>query len=147
MIRAAIRFVVVASVVDRAARGSSRSRFGGLLLLASLVGGCGEEGPPTATVGIPCDVQAALDAKCNRCHDASLAFGAPYPLTSFESFHEVHGTQPVYASVKAVIEDDYMPPVGVPAEPPIEPLTAAERSTLIDWLDAEAPAVERSGCD
>ena len=116
-------------------------------MVATLSMGCGEDDLPPPAAGIPCDVQLALDAKCNRCHDATLAFGAPYELTTHDAFHEVHGTQPVYASVKAVIEDDYMPPVGVSAEPPIEALTAEERTTLLGWVDAGAPAADRSACE
>lgn len=98
-------------------------------------------------MGIPCDVQTVLDAKCLRCHGATLEFDAPYALTSFEQFHEVLGEKPVYDIVKRTIEDDYMPPVVIQTDPPVEPLTADEKATTLSWLEAGASAAERTTCE
>lgn len=108
--------------------------------------GCSDDAA-APTLGIPCDVQAVLDAKCLRCHGTPLELDAPYALTELEQFHEAIGELHVYDIVKRTIEDEYMPPVVIQADPPIEPLTADEKATALGWLDAGARAADRTTCD
>jgi hypothetical protein len=112
---------------------------------AILSSACGGDDPEPAR-GIPCDVQAVLDAKCRRCHGAVLQNEAPYHFMTIDQIHEVRGGRPVYDRMRTVLEDDFMPPVFAAFDPPVEPLTAAEKATLLQWVTAGAPADPNPQC-
>lgn len=122
-------------------------RLGWLCAVASGLAACsGSDTEDTeATEVIPCDVQQVLQAKCLRCHDDPPQLDAPYLFTSLENIHEVRGDKPVYERIQLTLEVDYMPPLGVETEPPVEPLTATEKDVLLQWVRAGAPG-ESMGC-
>jgi uncharacterized membrane protein len=95
-----------------------------------------------------CEVQRVLQAKCQRCHAASPEHGAPFPLVSYEDTQVVSagGTARFSAIEKAVL-DDFMPPGFIALEPPVLPLSDAEKQTLLDWCASGAPAGPEPGCD
>jgi hypothetical protein len=80
-------------------------------------------------------------AKCQRCHRDPLQNGAPVPFLTYSDFFAPYGASGTTfgeAAVRAV-ENDMMPYVVLndgpnPIMPPVEPLTAAEKATLLGWL-------------
>ena len=46
--------------------------------------------------------------------------------------------EPIYKRLARSIETGFMP-FNIPANPPIEPLTDAEKKTLLDWVKNGAP--------
>jgi hypothetical protein len=79
-----------------------------------------------------------LERKCQRCHRDPPLNGAPFPLLSYDDTQRsvFAGSELlIYEQMGIVVENEIMPPVGLPVEPPVEPLTAAERETLLDWVE------------
>jgi hypothetical protein len=102
--------------------------------------------PPLGTIevensGLPCDVEAVLKAKCRRCHGSPRRHGAPFSLLRWEDFQFVHRNEPLYVHVGKVVRSGFMP-YRIPANPPVEPLTDAEKKVLIDWAQAGGPRGE-----
>lgn len=91
--------------------------------------------------GIPCEVDRVLRDKCRRCHTIPSRHAAPLALLTWDQVHAERHGQPVYALMARAIRTDSMP-FRIPANPPIERLTAQERKTLLDWLDRGAPRGE-----
>ena len=88
--------------------------------------------------GLPCDVEAVLKAKCRRCHTEPRRHSAPFPLLRWEDLQFVHRNEPLYVHIAKVVRSGFMP-YRIPANPPVEPLTEAEKKTLIDWSEAGGP--------
>jgi hypothetical protein len=49
--------------------------------------------------------------------------------------------------MQAAIESEFMPPVELPLDPPVEPLTAGEKARLLAWLADGARDVGGTQCD
>lgn len=98
-----------------------------------------------------CDALAVIKAKCQRCHQDPLQNGAPMPLLTYEDTQaEWSSTQSTHDVMLDVVSRDIMPYVALndpPTSlmPPVEPLTAAEKSTLVSWL--EQGALPEGGTD
>ncbi len=100
-------------------------------------GGAGSVGEP-----IPfCDAFKVVQAKCQRCHQDPPKNGAPVPFLSYEDTQAQYGTTEFkYSDVMlSAVETDLMPYLALngganPIMPPVEPLTAAEKATLLGWL-------------
>jgi hypothetical protein len=88
--------------------------------------------------GLPCDIERVLKAKCRRCHTIPPRHGAPIALFTWEQIHAQREGESVHATMLRAVKQDFMP-FRTPANPPVERLTAAERGTLIEWLEAGAP--------
>ncbi len=91
--------------------------------------------------GLPCDVEAVLKAKCRRCHGEPRRHSAPFFLLRWDDFQFVHRNEPLYVHVAKVVRSGFMP-YRIPANPPVEPLTEAEKKVLIDWSEAGGPRGE-----
>ncbi|HWA73188.1 MAG TPA: hypothetical protein VG937_12655 [Polyangiaceae bacterium] len=87
---------------------------------------------------LPCDVDDVLARKCRRCHAIPPRHGAPFPLFTWTDLQAMRSSQPIYEVVARVVQTGYMP-YRIPANPPVEPLTDAEKKTLLDWVAAGAP--------
>lgn len=101
------------------------------------------EEPPLAAVRaenseLPCDVDDVLARKCRRCHTTPARNGAPFPLYTWTELQMPRSSQPLYQHIARVVQSGYMP-YRIPANPPVEPLTDAEKKTLLDWVSAGAP--------
>jgi hypothetical protein len=88
-----------------------------------------------------CDALTVVRAKCQRCHGDPLKNGAPVPFLTFDDFYAPYGTSgSTYGEVAVrLVENDVMPYVALndpPTSlmPPVEPLTADEKATLLGWL-------------
>jgi len=98
-----------------------------------------EELPPPPALAW-CDVQPIIADKCGRCHGKPAQHGAPFSLIDHADTQAIdsHG-RPRYERMQTAIETDLMPALFVKLEPPVAPLTEAERGQLLDWLAAQAP--------
>jgi hypothetical protein len=100
-----------------------------------------------------CDVQAILHAKCKVCHQAPPLHGAPVPLLTYEDTQQqYYTTDRRYPEMMLkAIESDFMPLLDLNGTvngpmPPAEPLTAAEKETLLTWLRQCAPPTGGTDC-
>jgi hypothetical protein len=105
---------------------------------------------------LPCDVERVISVKCRRCHDRPAALTdclankacieAPFPLENWsDTRHAIGGGKRVVDYIQGVIERDEMPFKTDSIQPPVEPLTPEEKSTILDWARACAPAAA-TGC-
>ena len=94
--------------------------------------------PPPDAMGafFPCDVEAALKAKCHTCHTMPPLMGAPFPLLEYANTQMNYAAGKVWQAMQAAIQTDFMPLAGSPTGP----LTPAEKMALLDWLGRGAPA-------
>jgi uncharacterized membrane protein len=91
-----------------------------------------------------CDAAAVVAAKCTRCHSEPPANGAPFSL---EGYDAMTAPAPLASNpsrtradrMRAAVESGEMPYVTLELDPPVEPLSCEERTTLLTWLDAGAP--------
>lgn len=100
--------------------------------------------PPVELLSVPnsgfsCAVDDVLEAKCRRCHTRPMRHGAPFPLLTWEDTRLfVRAEAQVYLQLERVITNGSMP-FRIPANPPVEPLTADEKWVLLDWVSRGAP--------
>jgi hypothetical protein len=88
--------------------------------------------------GFPCAVDDVLQAKCRRCHTRPARHAAPFALLTWEDTRAYRHQTQLHVLMAGVIKSGSMPQ-RIPANPPIEPLTADERWVLLDWLGKGAP--------
>lgn len=135
---------------------------GGLGLLA-LVGvvvvlttACGDDAPPdegkagsgnVADAVTWCEVSEVLQAKCQRCHDAPPANGAPFPLVTYDDTQVEEAGITRWERMQDMVDRRLMPPPGIELDPPAEMPTAAERELLLAWFDEGAEDVGGTACD
>jgi len=88
-----------------------------------------------------CDALTVIRAKCRRCHQDPPQNGAPVPFLTYEDTQARYFmTNMKFSDVMLpAVEKDFMPFVAAnnapnPIMPPVEPLTAAEKATLVGWL-------------
>lgn len=82
-----------------------------------------------------CDVAPILEARCQRCHTDPPKNGAPFPLLSYEDTQE----EERYEQVGDAVSRDFMPPLWLEVDPPVEPLSCGEKETLLAWIEQGAP--------
>lgn len=110
----------------------------------------GGGGPGQAIPG--CVLQVIQD-KCQRCHGEPLQHGAPVAFLTVSDFQARYfDSDSKWWQVAAQqVESDAMPFVVLntlpePIMPPVEPLTADEKATLLAWLKAGAMANDDTSC-
>jgi hypothetical protein len=97
----------------------------------------------TGGSGLPCDVDAVLQAHCQTCHNSPPRYGAPMPLLSYADVHAAAKSAPsmqVYQLMKLRLHSAASP------MPPTNDLDAATLQILDAWLDTGAPAATGAGC-
>jgi hypothetical protein len=104
---------------------------------------CNLESDPTAE--LPCDVAVILKNRCQRCHQTPEVNGAPFPLVVYQDLLGDYGG-PIYEAMYRAVKSDFMPYCaggGLGCENlaggPVEPLTPAEKQTLLDYLLCPKP--------
>ena len=137
----------------------ARLRF---LLLFALIGCSGQPGevPPLVVADGQterasfCDALRVMRDKCVRCHADPPVNGAPFALTDYAATQEPAPSSKDPQRTRAdrmlaAVESDYMPYTALLLAPPVEPLTCAEKTTLLTWLrsGAEPPANGDTTCD
>lgn len=100
-----------------------------------------------------CDALLVMQAKCQRCHGDPLKNGAPVPFLTYEDTQSPYGASGfTYAdAMSGVVEDDVMPYVVLnepptSLTPPVQPLTAEEKATLLSWLEQGAKPEGGTDC-
>jgi hypothetical protein len=88
---------------------------------------------------LPEAVDDVLATKCRRCHSAPPRHSAPFPLYTWADTRGKHHGQPIYERIGKVVESGFMPMM-IPANPPVERLTDAEKQTLVAWVAEGAPS-------
>jgi hypothetical protein len=96
--------------------------------------GAAGAGPGLPYASLPCDVQAALAARCTTCHGTLPVNDAPMSLVTWEDVN-------AYAqAIQEKIEQDLMPPPGAPG------LTSGQMTTLVVYASLGAPPALPSTC-
>lgn len=94
-----------------------------------------------------CAVQAVLQAKCQRCHQAPPLHGAPFSLISYADTQVLDSKGKArFERIASAVETDLMPAVFITLTPAVEPLTPNERATLLTWCAASAPLNGTENC-
>jgi hypothetical protein len=86
-----------------------------------------------------CDALPILESKCQRCHQDPPMNGAPFPLLTYSDTQEAaplpdEPERKRAEDMRNAVETNSMPFMSLSLEPPVSPLTCAERATLLDWL-------------
>ncbi len=89
-----------------------------------------------------CDALVVVRDKCQRCHGDPLQNGAPVPFLTYEdtqgSYYD-DATRKWWQAMEMSVATNFMPFTGfndppTSLMPPVVPLTAEERATLLGWL-------------
>lgn len=111
-------------------------------------GGTGGGGQP-----IPGCVLQVIQDKCQRCHGDPLQHGAPVAFFTVDDFQARYfeSDSKWWQIAASQVEDDSMPFTALntlpePIMPPVEPLTADEKATLLGWLKAGAMPDDDDAC-
>ncbi len=92
---------------------------------------------PVASVSsgleVPCGARRVLENVCQQCHSSPTRNSAPFPLVTYDDTHAMASGEPLWHYMRIVVQSGVMP------LPPVQ-LAAAERDTLLRWLNAGAPA-------
>lgn len=91
-----------------------------------------------ANSGLPCKVDDVFASKCRRCHTVPARHGAPFVFLTWEDTRQSREGQPVAAMIGRAVRSHFMP-YRIEANPPVQPLTEEERTTILDWVDAGGP--------
>ncbi len=86
-----------------------------------------------------CAAYAIINCACQRCHQNPPIHNAPLPLVTYADtqgpYQGSSVQKTVWQEMQIVVANHYMPFTGPPIlEPPVEPLTDAQQSTLLMWL-------------
>ncbi|HVY32396.1 MAG TPA: hypothetical protein VHB79_37925 [Polyangiaceae bacterium] len=100
-----------------------------------------------------CAALKVIHDKCQRCHQDPPKNGAPVPFLTYEDTQAPYGTSEFKYSDAMIgaVEKGQMPYVvlnGPPTNimPPVEPLTDAEKNTLLTWLKQGAKPIGGTDC-
>ena len=94
--------------------------------------------PRIENSGLPCDVDDVMARKCRRCHSLPPRHSAPFRMLTWDDTRLDRSGMPLYRRLGEVVMSGYMP-YRIMANPPIEPLTDAEKKILLDWVAAGGP--------
>jgi hypothetical protein len=92
---------------------------------------------------LPAAVDDVLARKCRRCHAVPARHSAPFPLFTWADTRGERNGEPIYQRLGKAVATGFMPNM-IPANPPIEALTEAEKQTLIAWVSAGAPSASQA---
>ena len=105
-------------------------------------GGAAEGGGAGAQAGktVPwCDAYKIVNCVCQQCHQDPVQHGASMPLMTYEDtqapFPFPTSKTFVWEKMQAAVSSRFMPLTSDPTvTPPVEPLSDADRNTLLDWF-------------
>ena len=94
-----------------------------------------------------CDARAVIQNKCVRCHSDPPQNAAPFALDTYASTQEPSPSRDNPDRIRAdrmlrAVESGFMPYTALSLDPPVEPLTCEEKTTLLAWLRDGAPPPE-----
>src|SRR5688572_21365400 len=120
------------------------------LVLALLLVACsGEDPEPEPASGVTwCQALGVLETSCQRCHSEPPQNGAPFSLVTYEHTQAPYGTMqvPTHTRMRSAVASGFMPLVQIPLEPPVQPLSCEQKTTLLKWLDEGAEPVGGVDC-
>ncbi len=97
-----------------------------------------------------CEALTVIQAKCQRCHTEPPQNGAPFALLEHSDLHQAYPPnrtdREVWQAMEVAVEIDFMPYTALDLDPPVQPLTAEEKSTLLAYLGAGAPPTGGTDC-
>ena len=98
-----------------------------------------------------CDAYKVINCVCQQCHQNPTLNGAAMPLMTYEDtqapFPLATSSTLVWQRMQVAIRSGSMPETSNPSvEPPVKPLSDAQRSTLLDWLAQGAHDEGGSDC-
>ena len=97
--------------------------------------GSGGEGGAPATPIRFCQAEKVLHEVCQRCHQDPPLNGAPFPIVTYEDTQQPFEPGKLrWQRMQEVVESGFMPLRGLRLDPPVEPLTCEQKSTLLGWL-------------
>jgi uncharacterized membrane protein len=106
-----------------------------------------DESASSATAPSWCAIEAILQLKCQRCHQRPTAHGAPFSLLTYDDTQVQDSKgKPRFAQIASDVESEYMPPQFIELDPAVAPLSAHERTTLLDWCAQGAPLTGSATC-
>lgn len=86
-------------------------------------------------------------AVCRRCHQNPPQFGAPFALMTWDDIQQPFGDGKRFQAMAAAVRGGTMPFQGSDIQPPVGPLGAADKATLLTWLDQGAQPVGGRACE
>ena len=114
---------------------------------AGAVGGASGDGVPF------CAALQVIRDKCQRCHGDPLQNGAPAPFLTYEDTQAQYfmTNSKWWEIMKNAVTKDVMPALFLNSPPqslmpPVQPLTADEKATLLGWLDEGAKPTGGTKC-
>lgn len=101
-------------------------------------GSGGAGGGATDTLVPWCDAYKIINCVCQQCHQDPTLNGAAMPLMTYEDTqarYPASSSTFVWQKMEEAVTNRTMPETGDPSvEPPVKPLTDAQRGTLLIWL-------------
>lgn len=97
-----------------------------------------------------CAASAVIQRKCVRCHSDPPQNAAPFALDTYAATQEPSPTRDDPDRIRAdrmlhAVESGFMPYMGFSLDPPVEPLTCEEKTTLLAWLRHGSPPPPAEG--
>ena len=85
-----------------------------------------------------CDAYKVINCVCQQCHQDPTLNGAAMPLLSYANTQAGYPrptSSPVWKRMQTDVTSNFMPYMGDPTvTPPVKPLTAQQKNTLLTWL-------------
>jgi hypothetical protein len=118
-------------------------------------GGAGAAGAPgeAGAAGAPaiprpvtwCAVSKVIACSCQQCHQNPPVHQAPFPILTYadtqQPYPSASSNNKLWQAMKTAVTSGYMPYLGLqdpPVEPPVQPLSAEDKATLLTWFDEGA---------
>lgn len=96
-----------------------------------------------------CRVRQVIESRCQRCHGSPTSLGAPFSLVTYadtQRDHPARTGESISARMAHVIRYQVMPPMTLPLDPPVTPLSELEKDLLLAWLEEGALAFGGEDC-
>lgn len=99
-----------------------------------------------------CDAFRVINCVCQQCHQNPPLNGAPIPLMTFEDTQAPYpsnsSTKRTWQAMQASVSNGSMPlTADKSVTPPVKPLSAEQRTTLLDWFAQGAHAEGGTECN
>ena len=131
-------------------QGSERKGGGEIPDLTAGAGSGGAGGGAAETLVPWCDAYKIVNCVCQQCHQNPTRNGAAMPLMTYEDTqlrYPPSSSTFVWEKMEDAVTNRTMPETGDPSvEPPVSPLTEAQRTTLLAWLAQGAHAEGGLNC-
>jgi hypothetical protein len=95
-----------------------------------------------------CQALTVIETVCQRCHQDPPLNGAPVPFMTYEDTQAqwFNTDFKAWERMQKAVATDFMPATFTAIEPPVEPLTCEQKTTLLGWLEQGARDVGGVNC-